>query len=71
MIYLSDHEGGQIRLSDERRSHILEHPEMVGLDAEIGMTVRDPEIVLRSRTDESVRLYYRSCQTTIVGRKWL
>jgi hypothetical protein len=39
---LNDYEGRSIRLTDERLAHILEHPEMVGLEAAIEETVEAP-----------------------------
>jgi len=32
---LNDHEGRAIRLTDERLAHILEHPEMQGMEGRI------------------------------------
>ena len=36
MKILNDHEGRAIRLTDERLAHILEHPEMQGMEGRIG-----------------------------------
>lgn len=35
MIRWTDYEGRVIRLTDERWRHILDHPELAGLQAEI------------------------------------
>lgn len=63
--------GKIVRLTDERLAHILEHTEMKGLDAEIEKVLRQPQLVRRSRTDESVRLYYEFYAQTVVNGKWL
>ena len=71
MKTLEDCFGGKVRLTDERLAHILEHPEMSGLAAEVERVLRQPQLVRRSRTDEAVRLFYEFCAQTIVGGKWL
>jgi hypothetical protein len=71
MQTLLDFQNRAIRLSDERRQHILEHPEMAGLEAAIADTLREPEIVRRSRSDVTVALYYCYYTNTLVGNKWL
>jgi hypothetical protein len=42
MKVLHDLDGLAIRLTDERRSHILEHPEMTEMEPAIEETLRDP-----------------------------
>lgn len=66
-----DYEGRRIRLSDERYTHILEHPEMTGMPGTIGEVVTHPERVVESIVDRSVRLYYRLYEQTMVGRKYV
>ena len=44
MKILIDHEGRAIRLTDERLAHILEHPEMQGMEGRIEETVRHLQI---------------------------
>lgn len=56
MRLLKDYAGLSIRLTDERFAHILEHPEMVGLEAAIDETVRRPQRVLQSLSDPDARL---------------
>jgi hypothetical protein len=68
---LGDCFGHQVRLTDERLAHILEHPEMAGLEAEIVRVLRRPQLVRRSRSDGTVRLFYGFYAQTIVGGKWL
>ena len=71
MKILKDHEGRAIRLTDERLAHIVEHPEMAGLEDRIAETLRYPEKVLESLSDPQARLYYRPCRATRVGDKHL
>lgn len=59
MKILHDLWDSAIRLTDERLTHILDHPEMSDMETEIGETLLRPEQVARSRSDEEVLLYYR------------
>ncbi len=67
----ADFEGKRVRLTDERLAHILEHPEMVGMEPAIGETLSRPERVLESLSDSEARLYYRFYVGTRVGDKYL
>ena len=58
-------------MTDERLGHILEHPEMVGLEPKIEETLASPECVMESLSDAEVRLYYRYYVGTRVGDKYL
>ena len=71
MRLLRDFEGLEIRLSDERLEHILEHPEMVGTEAAIEETLLKPTAVVQSLSDPADRLYYRYYMGTMVGDKFL
>jgi hypothetical protein len=71
MKTLTDCFGHKVRRTDERLTHILEHPEMKNMGAEIERILRQPQFVRRSRSDESVRLFYEFYAQTIVGGKWL
>jgi hypothetical protein len=71
MIVMRDFQGMEVRLTDERLAHILEHPEMAGSEAAIEETLRIPERVLESLFDSETRLYYRFYRETIVGAKYL
>lgn len=68
---LIDYAENSIRLTDERLAHIKEHPEMVIHTGKINETVTKPDIVVKSRSDEEVRLYYRQYQGLTVGDKYL
>ena len=69
-VYL-DCFGREVRLTDERKAHILEHPEMAGLVGEIGEVLSVPTLVRRSRTDPEAMLFYEFYAQTVVGGKWL
>ncbi|MBI3372327.1 MAG: hypothetical protein HY017_11305 [Betaproteobacteria bacterium] len=71
MKTVTDHEGRAIRLTNERLAHILEHPEMQGMEDRIQETVRRPERVLESLSDPQARLHYRHYLATRVGDKHL
>ena len=71
MEILTDFEGKAVRLTDERLAHILEHPEMVGMEDSIRETLSTPERVLESLGDPEARLYYRFYLGTRVGDKHL
>lgn len=71
MKILHDYEGREVRLADERLAHILEHPEMVGLEDAIGDTLAQPQRVIQSLSDPGARLYYRYYVGTQVGDKFL
>ena len=70
MKILRDYEGREVRLTDERLAHILEHPEMVGLEDAIGDTLAQPQRVIQSLSDPQARLYYRYYVGTRVGDKF-
>ena len=71
MKILRDCFGHAVRLTDERLAHIMEHPEMRGLTTEIERVLLQPQLVRRSRSDATVRLFYEFYAQTIVGGKWL
>ncbi len=62
----------QIRLSPERLNHIeTDHPEMSGQINRIQDTLADPDIIIKSKTDPDVELFYRHYNTTPVTEKHL
>ena len=71
MKTLRDFENRPIRLTSERRDHILKHPEMARMLGAIAETVRSPEWVVQSASDERARLHYRYYYGTAVGDKYL
>ncbi len=60
-----------MRLTDERWAHVLEHPEMVGLEEDVCGAIRDPDLIVVSRADPEVRLVYRFLPMTRVGPKFV
>ncbi len=71
MRVIHDYQGVPVRLTDERLAHILEHPEMIGLESAIEQTLARPETVIESFSDPQARLYYRFYIGTRVGDKYL
>lgn len=71
MSILVDYRGRDIRLTDERKEHIFQHREMAGMEHALEQTLRDPERVIQSKSDEIARLYYRYQTATLFGDKWL
>jgi hypothetical protein len=71
MKKLKDCFGYSVRVTDERLAHILDHPEMKEMEVEIEKVVQQPQIVRRSRSDATVRLFYEFYPQTIVRGKWL
>jgi len=63
--------GFRVRMTAERLAHILEHPEMRGMESAIAQALRQPKQVRRSKTDADVRLFYELHAQTLVGGKWL
>jgi hypothetical protein len=68
---LDDCFGHKVRLTDERLAHIVEHPEMRAMGTEIERVIRHPQLVRRSRSDQTARLFYEFYAQTVVGGKWL
>lgn len=56
MKLLTDYQSIQIRLTDERLTHILNHPELANMEFAILETLQNPEQVRVSRTDKNVIL---------------
>ena len=71
MKTLLDFQGRPVRLTEERRQHILAHAEMSGMESAMVETLRDPQLVIRSLTDETAALNYRYYLRTLVGGKWM
>jgi hypothetical protein len=71
MRLIQDIFGHQVRLTAERLAHILEHPEMTGLEAEILTVLRKPQLVRRSLSDQTARMFYGFYSRTVLGGKWL
>jgi hypothetical protein len=63
--------GRSVRLTEERMAHILQHQEMVGMEAEIEGVLQSPAEVRVSSSDDRVQLFYEFYAQTSVGGKWL
>lgn len=68
---LIDYQGNVIRLTDERLNHIKEHPEMAMHTDKINETPLHPERIIKSQSDNEVRLYYRQYKELAIGDKYL
>jgi hypothetical protein len=51
-MILEDGFGNKVRLTDERLAHILDHPEMQGMEKEIERVLREPQRVRRRARTE-------------------
>ena len=71
MKWVNDYQKKSIRITNERMTHIMEHPEMTAMEDGILETLQKPELVLRSLTDEKTSLYYRYYEGTPAGGKHL
>jgi hypothetical protein len=71
MTILSDYQDRPVRLTEERLTHILLHSEMIGMESAIVETLKNPQLVRQSRSDNAVALIYRFYSQTSIGSKWL
>lgn len=57
-----------VRLTKERLAHLSEHPEMKGQEDKFVETLVKPDVIVQSRSDETVRLFHRFYRgTTLWG----
>ena len=68
---LRDVWGNTVTLTQERRRHLGEHPEMRGQEDKLVETLLEPDVVVQSQSDETVRLFYRSYAGLAIGDKLL
>jgi|SRR3990167_7167673 len=72
MKWFEDLHNRQIRLTDERQEHIeADHPEMSEQIEKVEETLLNPDIIVKSRTDPDVELFYRHYDITSVTEKYL
>ncbi len=72
MRTFEDRQGRPVRFTEERLEHLHDsHPEMRGQLDRIAQTLREPDRIVRSRTDPEVELFYREYDETPVTRKFL
>jgi hypothetical protein len=63
--------GLNVRLTDERLAHILDHREMEGTAPALARTLQEPTHIVESTSDASDRLYYRPYSHPHLGDKLL
>ena len=61
----------KIKLSEERKKHILERLEMIGQEHKITETLINPEFIKRSMSNKNVNVYYKNYPKTPVTNKYL
>ena len=72
MRWFEDIFNRRLRLTDERREHIeSDHTEMSNQIEKVQETVLNPDVVVRSRTDPEVELFFRHYSRTPVTDKYL
>ncbi len=63
--------GNSISLTEERRVHLLEHPEMREQEGKIAETLLEPDAIIQSRSDDTIRLFHRFYKKLAIGDKYL
>lgn len=71
MRQVTDYDGVEIRLTDERLEHIERRPEMDGQLDRIEETLQNPDELRESDQDRTVVLYHRRYSDTPVTDKYL
>ena len=72
MKWFKDIHNRRIRLTDERQQHIeVDHPEMSGQIDKIQGALLIPDIVIRSKTDPDIELFYQHYDITPITEKYL
>jgi len=72
MVVFKDYKNRSIRFTDERLTHIEnDHPEMIGQNDKITETILNPDIVIVSKTDKNVEMFYKLFPKTPVTQKYL
>jgi len=59
MKIIKDYLSRDVRLTDERLQHILEHPELTNMEIAIEDTLEQLQLVIQSLTDSDAELNYR------------
>ena len=71
VLELRDVWGNSVSFSEERRAHLLEHPEMPGQEDKLAETLLEPDVVIQSQSDDTVRLFHRFYRRLAIGDKYL
>jgi len=70
-VELKDVWGSSVGLTEERGAHLLEHPEMRGQEDKLVETLLEPDVVIQSQSDDSVRLFHRFYTRLAIRDKYL
>ena len=70
-LELMDVWGNSVSLTEERRAHLLEHPEMQGQEDKLAEALLEPDAVVQSQTDNTARLFHRLYRQLAIGDKYL
>jgi len=68
---LRDVWGNSIIITEERKAHLLEHPEMQEQENRLAETLLEPDTVIQSQSDNTVRLFHRFYRELAIGDKYL
>lgn len=72
MEIIKDYQNRNIRFTGDRKDHIeQDHPEMLNQDDKIKDTLKSPFMIVRSKTDNEVELFYKKYSRTPVTEKYL
>ena len=71
MKIIQDFEGKNIRLTDERLSHILLHSKMLEMQSKIEKTLKNPDYIIQSQADKNVNLNLKFFITSQFAGKFL
>ena len=72
MEIIKDYHNRNIRFTDDRKDHIeQDHPEMLNQYDKIKDTLKSPFMIIRSKTDNDVELFYKKYSRTPVTEKYL
>lgn len=70
-LELSDLWGNKVVLTEERRAHLLEHPEMRQQENRLAETLLTPDVVVQSQSDGTVGLFHRVYRQLAIGDKYI
>lgn len=72
METIKDYQNRNIRFTDDRKDHIEQDPpEMLNQYDKIKDTLKSPFMIIRSKTDNDVELFYKKYARTPVTEKYL
>lgn len=71
MEIIKDYQNRNIRFTGDRKDHIeQDHPEMLNQYDKIKDTLKNPFMIVRSKTDNEVELFYKKYSRTPVTEKY-